>query len=356
VIAAPALGPTLGGYLVEYLNWRLVFYINIPVAILGVGMAIAMLPTFARQPTYRFDVLGFLTAAGGLVALLLAFSEGESWGWSSYGVVSLIAAGVLLLALFVVIELEVEHPLLNLDVFRCFPYVNSLAIMSIVQIGMFSTLFYIPVFLQLAMGLPALDAGMLVLPQALVMAVMAPLSGRIYDRIGPRWLVFTGLLISAYGTFLLTGLNPNVSRGQIILWTCVRAFGTGLSMMSVMASGTAALDPLLTSSGTAINNVVQRVSSALGLAVMSALVTTQQAQLAADRGALFQATDPRFARLGVLGLYQLSRAVNLDAVVNSYTNMFRVTSLITLLAAFGALTLRSGPVRRPAGASAAVMD
>ncbi len=106
IVCAPAIGPTLGGYLVEYVNWRLIFYINVPIGILGAVAAALVLPRFPRIAGRRFDVLGFVTVAGGLFALLLATSEGESWGWSSYRVLGLITYSVLSLALFVVIELE----------------------------------------------------------------------------------------------------------------------------------------------------------------------------------------------------------------------------------------------------------
>ncbi len=355
VIAAPALGPTLGGYLVEYVDWRLIFYINVPVAVIGVVLALWMLPKFAQLPTYRFDFLGFITVAVGMVCLLLAFSEGASWGWSSYPIIGLLVTGVLSLALFVIIELEVDHPLLDLSVFRTWPYLNSLLIISVQTIGMFATLFYIPVFLQSALGMGALDAGLVVLPQALMMGVMAPLSGRLYDRIGPRWLVFSGLLIAAYATHLMTGLNLNTTKEQIVLWTCIRSIGMGLGMMSVQASGIAALDPRLTNSGSAINNVVQRVSSALGLAALSAMVTMQQAQLLSDRNALIQASDPQAGHLGMVGLYQLYTGMNLEVLANAVTNMFQITTWITVLAAVLALTLRSGPAGA-AGPSVAALD
>ena len=122
IVFAPALGPALGGYLVEYLDWRLVFYINVPIGILGVVAALIALPKFSGSPSQRFDILGFLTAATAMVSLLLAFSEGRSWGWTSYSVLALIVGGVLSLALFVVIELEVDHPLLDLRVFRSRAY------------------------------------------------------------------------------------------------------------------------------------------------------------------------------------------------------------------------------------------
>ena len=117
IIFAPAIGPTLGGYLVEYVSWRFVFFINVPIAIVGVVAALVALPKFPAMRTERFDLWGFVTVATGLVALLLAFSEGHSWGWTSYRVLILIAGGALMLALFVVIEFEVDHPLLD---FGCF--------------------------------------------------------------------------------------------------------------------------------------------------------------------------------------------------------------------------------------------
>lgn len=356
VVAAPALGPTLGGYLVQFVDWRLIFYINVPIAVLGVALAVWMLPRFVQQPTYRFDYLGFVTVAGGLVALLLAFSEGGSWGWTSYPTLALIIGGALSLAAFVVIELEVEHPLLNLAVLRNWAYVNSLLIISVQTIGLFATLFYIPVFLQSALGMPALEAGLVVLPQALVMAVMAPLSGRLYDRIGPRWLVFSGLMIASFATHLMTGLTLNTTKGQIITWTCLRSIGVGLAMMSVTASGLSALEPRLTTSGTAINNVIQRVSSALGLAALSAMVTAQQAQFVADRNGLLTSATPGTGKLGLTGLYLVAREANLEVLATALTNMFQVTTWITVVAALLALSLRSGPDRPASGVGAAALD
>lgn len=343
VIAAPAIGPTLGGYLVEYVGWRLIFYINVPVAIAGVALAIAMLPRFAQQPTYRFDALGFVTVATGMVCLLLAFSEGSSWGWTSTPTLALILTAVISLALFVLIELEVEHPLLNLTVFQTWPYLNSLLVVSVLMVGMFATLFYIPTFLQQVLGLSALEAGLVVMPQALTMAVMAPLSGRLYDRFGPRWLVFSGLSIAAYATFLMTHLTLNTTTQDIIGWTCLRAVGMGLAMMSVQSSGMAALNPRLTSSGTAINNVVQRVASGLGLAALSALMVSQEAQLQADRYGLLQAGDPRLTGVGLPGLYQLAQTTTLEVVVSTFSNMFLITTWLTAAGAVLALFLRSGP-------------
>jgi EmrB/QacA subfamily drug resistance transporter len=340
IIFAPAIGPALGGYLVEYVNWRLVFYINVPIGIVGLLAAIIALPRFPGIKTERFDVLGFITAATGLVSLLLAFSEGSSWGWTSYRSLILIIGGVLVLALFVVIELEVDHPMLDLRVFRYRTYSFSLIVMSVMMTGMFATLFYIPLFLQSALGYGALQAGLLILPQALVMGFLTPISGRLYDKIGPRWLVFSGLLISSFGSYLLTGINPDVSKGEIVAWTCIRSVGVGLSMMAIMTGGISALPNELTTSGSAINTVAQRVSAALGLAALTVLATTQQAQLAADRiGEMPASLGTHLPFTELSAVYQ---RIHLDVFAQALSNVFLVTTATTLIAAFIGLGLRSG--------------
>lgn len=341
IIFAPAIGPALGGYLVEYISWRLVFYINVPIGIAGVIAAVMLLPKFPPHPTQRFDVWGFVTVATGLVSLLLAFSEGSSWGWTSYRVLILIALGVISLALFVTIELEVDHPLLDLRVFRYRTYTMSLIVMAVMMTGLFATLFYVPLFLQSALGYPALDAGLLILPQALVMGFLTPIAGRLYDKIGPRWLVFTGLLIAAYGSYLLSGISLDVTRGEIVLWMCIRSAGVGMSMMAVMTGGLSALPSTLTTSGSAINTVTQRVSAALGLAGLTVLATSQQAQMNAGRAALLG--QNQVDHLHFLQLYAIYNRTHLEVFAAALSDVFLLTAGTTALAAVLALTLRSGP-------------
>jgi EmrB/QacA subfamily drug resistance transporter len=345
IVFAPAIGPTLGGYLVEYVSWRLVFYINVPVAVLGLLAAAVALPKFTRAPTRPFDVWGFITVAMGLVALLLAFSEGASWGWSSYRVLILIVGGLLSLALFVTIELEVDHPLLNLEVFRSAAYTTSLIIMGVMMTGMFATLFYIPLFLQAGQGYQALDTGLLLLPQALVMAVLMPISGRLYDKIGPRWLVVSGLLVAAFGSYGLARINPDMTREEVVMWMCIRAAGVGMAMMSIMTGGLASLNPNLTNSGSAINTVVQRVSAALGLAALTAMATAQQAQLAQGRADLLEGTSGHAAHMPLLQFLGLYRRTQVSVLADSYANVFILTAAVTAAAALGALLLRSGPAQ-----------
>jgi predicted MFS family arabinose efflux permease len=282
--------------------------------------------------------------ATGLVALLLAFSEGQSWGWTSYRVLILMVGGLLLLALFVTIELEVDHPLLNLHVFHSAAYTTSLIIMGVMMTGMFATLFYIPLFLQAGQGYQALDTGLLLLPQALVMAFLMPISGRLYDKIGPRWLVCLGTARGRIRQLRLAGINPDMTREEVVLWMCIRAAGVGMAMMSIMTGGLASLNPQLTNSGSAINTVVQRVSAALGLAALTAMATAQQAQLAQGRADLLEGTS-QAAHLHFLQLFGLYRRTQVSVLADSYANVFLLTAAFTALAAVGALFLRSGPAK-----------
>jgi EmrB/QacA subfamily drug resistance transporter len=347
IIVAPAVGPTLGGYLVEYVDWRLIFLINVPIGVLGAIAAWLVLPRFATQPAGRFDVLGFAAIATGLSALLLALSEGQSWGWTSYPVVILITVGILCLALFVVIELEVDEPLLDIRVFRTWPYTNSLLVISMLSVGLFASLFYIPVYLQQAQGLGAFEAGLILMPQALVMAVFMPLAGRLYDRVGARWPAVIGLLIVTYATYLMQDLTVTTSQGYIIWLLCLRAVGMGLSMMPVMTGGLAAVPPQHVGSAGAFNNVVQRVSAALGLAVLTAFMTINQAQLSADRSVLVTADTPMQSlgpghtgeMLATMTVYQQTQT---QVYVSSLDNVMFLNTLMSLVAVGLALFLRSG--------------
>ena len=209
--------------------------------------------------------------------------------------------------------------------------------------GLFATLFYIPLFLQAGQGYQAFQTGLLILPQALVMALLTPISGRLYDKIGPRWLVVVGLGISAWGSFLLSGINPDMTKHEVIAWTCVRSAGVGMSMMSVMTGGISSLSTDLTTSGSAINTVAQRVSAALGLAGLTAMATIQQAQLSDGRGALLDGAHAAAARLSYVQMYGVYRQTQLAVLADSYSNVFLVTGVLTVVAAGGALFLRSGP-------------
>jgi EmrB/QacA subfamily drug resistance transporter len=336
IIVGPAVGPTLGGYLVEYVDWRLIFFINVPVGILGALATVALLPPIPPVLGRKLDVWGFLTIAPSLFALLLAGSKAPDWGWGSYRVLMLIVFGCLGIALFVVIELQVEHPLIDMRVFRTWLFTNSLLLIIVLMIGLYAVLFYLPLFMQESQGHTALHAGLVLLPEALTMAVTMPIAGKLYDRFGPRWPAVIGLSIAAYGGFLLCGIGPDMSTGDVILWTCVRAAGNGIAMMPIFTAGLASIPPEYVSSGSPANNIAQRASAAFGLAVMTALFTHKQADMMASMSALLPAHGgpPAVAAIAaqgqraMLGYYQ---AFELHVTGRAMSDTFLVAAWLTVL-------------------------
>jgi EmrB/QacA subfamily drug resistance transporter len=351
VVFAPAVGPSLGGYLVEYVDWRLIFFINVPIGILGAVAATLVLPSFPGRVGHRFDVLGFLTIASGLFALLLAVSEGESWGWTSYPVLGLLTYSVLSLALFVVIELEVADPLLDIRVFRYRAFAQAQLLVAMLMVVMFGVLFYIPQFLQVAQGWGAFDSGLALLPQAIVMGIMMPIAGRLYDRFGPRWPVVVGLSVAAVGAYLLHTITIDAPREHVIWLLAVQAFGMGLSMMPIMTGGIAAIPVAQSNIASAFTNVVRNVAGSLGVAVLTAILIRQQAGQLAARSALVPATTltPHLGPPGIpdwLGVYAVYHDTSLQVFVGAIDDLFLICSAVCVLGAVVALFLRSG--RAPA--------
>jgi EmrB/QacA subfamily drug resistance transporter len=350
VVFAPAVGPTLGGYLVEHADWRLIFFINVPIGMAGALLAVFLVPRFPTGQAGRFDRYGFITVATGLFALLLALSQGQQWGWTGYRVLILITVGVLSLALFVVIELHVEQPLIDVRVFKIWPFTNSLLLLTVLSVGLFAVLFYIPLFVQEGQGITPVRAGLMMLPEAIAMGAIMPVAGQLYDRFGARWPAAIGLLIAAYGTYLLCGINADVTLQDLVLWTWIRGVGNALAMMAIMTAGLDAVPARQVNEASAINNAVQRVSASLGLAVLTAIATAQQAQLMADRAALVPAPGPaapaalnELARYGFPGLFAHYQRTQLTVMASAYSDVFLVLAVVTAAGAILALTLKIPP-------------
>jgi MFS family permease len=233
-------------------------------------------------------------------------------------------------------------------------------LISLMSVALFSGLFYVSLLLQQAQRLGAFETGLVLLPSALATAVMMPISGRLYDRLGPRLPAVVGLTLVAVGTYLMADLRVETPREHIMWLLVLRGFGMGLAMMPIMTGGLAAVPPHLVSRAGAVNNVVQRTSAALGVAVLTAMMTSNQAQAMAGRAALIpgSATPPVVGPPGsppLLGLYGWYQQTDVRVFVVALDDVFLVTAVISLLGVLGALLLRSTPriTRGPADESSA---
>jgi EmrB/QacA subfamily drug resistance transporter len=237
-----ALGPTLGGILTEWLSWRWIFFVNLPVGIFGILWAQRVLSNKGESDSRQrgFDPLGAILASGALLALLLSLSEGSSWGWGSFGTIGLLAGFALLSVTFIMVELRVRQPMLDLKLFTIRSFSAGNTSLLIVFAALFAANFLLPFFLERGQGLSDLESGLLLTPLPLAILLTAPLSGALSDRIGTRIPSAAGLVVLAVGLLSLTRIEAGTSPWGLVWRLAVVGTGIGLfnspNQSSIMGS------------------------------------------------------------------------------------------------------------------------
>jgi len=224
------IGPSLGGWLTQSISWRAVFYINVPVGLLAFILSLVFVPAEkpAEANTERFDLSGAFLFSAGLVALLLGLNQGHAWGWTSPAILACAAAAVILLGGFLRMEMRTPSPMLDLSLFsqRVFSASTASAILN--YVCLYSVFFLMPFYLLQGRGLSPAQAGLLLTAQPIVMAIVAPISGALSDRIGSRLLSTLGMLVMSAGLFLLSTLKPDSANTAIVAGLAITGLGTGI--------------------------------------------------------------------------------------------------------------------------------
>ncbi|WP_081364135.1 DHA2 family efflux MFS transporter permease subunit [Neomoorella thermoacetica] len=360
LFVAPAIGPTLGGYLVEYVDWRWIFTINLPIGVLGVLLSLVLLPDFPAAEAGRLDIGGAVTAAVGLFTLLLAMSKGADWGWTSEATVFLFYTSAVSLGLFIYLELTCANPLLELRVFRYPAFTLANLMVVVTTIGLFGGIFYVPLFLQTVRGLGAMETGLLSMPGALASALMMPVTGRLYDRIGPRLMAVTGLVVLAITTYLFHFLDIVTPDRVIITWLILRSVSMSFASMPAQTAALAGLPPELVGQASAMTNIINRVSGSFGIAILTsilnhrtALHATQLAsQITADNPAvtaffqqvaLYLGSGSAATQVKSLGTTYLAGLVSQAAFIRGIDDIFVVMTGFALAGVLPAFFLQKGP-------------
>ncbi|WP_054697192.1 DHA2 family efflux MFS transporter permease subunit [Syntrophomonas palmitatica] len=282
MMLAPAIGPTLGGYLVDYLSWRFIFYVNVPVGILNLFMAKSRLKETPLIKGHSFDFVGIATSAIGFFSLLLAFSQGNRHGWTSPYIVFLFFVSVFFLTIFIYNELHHSEPVMDLRLFKNYVFSISIVVSSIISIGMFAVVFLMPLLLQSILGKSAVLTGLILLPAALASGIVMPLAGRIFDNYGARALVMGGLLCLVITTYMLHGFNDMTPVWVMIFWLVMRGFGMGFCFMPSTTAGMNTVPPHLVGRASALNNVIRQIASAFGIAMFTSILANRQTIYLAD--------------------------------------------------------------------------
>ena len=272
---APALGPVLGGWLVDNASWRWIFYVNVPVGLATLVFALLFLREHKEPDAGRFDVWGFLCSGGGLALVLYALSQAPAHGWTSTAVVVSGLAGVVLFGVLVVLELSRPDPILHLRLLGDRIFRSANLTMFMVYAMMLGVLFLLPLFLQELRGLSALESGLTTFPQALGMFLMVPLTGRLYSRAGPR-LMLTFALI---GIMVTSALFLMVDLGTSLWWIRAIMFLRGVSMsLAIVASQAAAfasIRPEEIGRASALFNTNRQVAASIGIATLATVLGAQ---------------------------------------------------------------------------------
>lgn len=221
-------GPAVGGWLASLLGWRVVFYINLPVGLAAIWLSLHFIPRDTNhQQSEQFDYPGALTFILGLGALLLGLNQGEEWGWLSLPIIGLLLCAALFLSLFIYIESHVSYPMLDLSLFKKLPFSLTAVSAIINYIGVYSCIFLMPYYLIQGRGFTPAQAGLILTAQPVVMAVIAPISGTLSDRIGTRLPAVFGMAVLSAGLYLLSHLTAQSSIGTMMLALAVVGLGTG---------------------------------------------------------------------------------------------------------------------------------
>jgi EmrB/QacA subfamily drug resistance transporter len=360
ILVAPVIGPTLGGYLVEYVDWRPIFTLNVPIGVLAVLAGLLILRETPRHEGTRFDFWGFLLSALAFSTAMLALERAPEDSWSDPYVVTLLFIAAAAFPCWIVVELAQDQPLLDLSVLKDRTFFVATLVTFVATIAMYSSLLLLPLFLQNVRGLGALETGLLLMPQALAAAVMMPISGRLLDRFGPKLVVIPGLLLLAFATWMLTALDIGTPDSTIRWILLLRGAAMGLMMMPVMTISMDTIPPPQISRASALSNVLRQLFGAFSTGIFATILLSReqfhQALLVQNVTStnvaavgLLNATQTAMLERGMslaaaqaAGLAALMKQVGVLATVQSFDDCFYLSTLISLCGLLPVLWLKRG--------------
>ncbi|MEJ8305224.1 DHA2 family efflux MFS transporter permease subunit [Saccharibacillus sacchari] len=290
IIVAPAIGPTLAGYTLEHYSWETMFYAMIPLAVLVIVLGFIFLRNVGERVNVKFDAISVILSTIGFGALLYGFSRAGSLGWSSSEVLIMIAVGVVGLVVFCWRQLKMTTPLLDLRAFKFNMFSLTIIISIAVTMIMYADMMLLPLYLQNARGYTAIESGLLLLPGALLMGLLMPVTGRLFDKYGAKWLTVIGMAIVIATTLGFINLTDNTSYMYLVLMSTARRVGMAFMMMPLQTAGLNQLPPRLNAHGTAISNTTRQVAGAIGTSLLVTIMSDRAKSHATEM--MQNGTDP----------------------------------------------------------------
>ncbi|GAA2728426.1 DHA2 family efflux MFS transporter permease subunit [Actinocorallia aurantiaca] len=279
MLLGPISGPILGGWLVDDVSWRWIFYINVPVGIISLFLAWRILDRDTPQPGEKLDLLGLLLLSPGLAALIYGLATGaEKGAFDSAEVIGFTAVGAVLVAGFVVRALSAEVPLIDLRLFKRRSVAAASGTMVLFGLAFFGAMFLMPMYYQLVRGESAFHTGLLLIPQGLGAMVTMPIGGKLTDKIGPGRVVLAGLVLIVGGMIgFTTQMDVDTSKAVLGVALFVMGLGMGLTMMPTMSAAMQSLSHDEVPRASTALNIIQQVAGSIGTAAISVILTTELA-------------------------------------------------------------------------------
>ncbi|MBV7507756.1 DHA2 family efflux MFS transporter permease subunit [Bacillus sp. sid0103] len=338
---APAIGPTLSGWIIEHYDWRMLFHFVTPIAILVVLLGFFLLKDKKDKVDIRLDFLSVVLSSIGFGGILYGFSSAGKEGWDSPQVYGTLAVGLISLVTFILRQLRQERPLLNFRIYKYPMFALSSAISMVVTMAMFSGMLLLPIYVQNIRGISPIDAGLMLLPGAILMAIMMPITGKLFDKFGGRALAIIGLAITVITSYLFSKLTLETTYPHLIILYTIRMFGFSMVNMPVTTNGLNQLPARFYPHGTAMNNTMSQVSGAIGTALLVTVMTTRAKTHATELIAAAKKAVPNpSVKITEAMQLKMQHDIQMKATLEGINDAFFVTVFIAGLALVLALFIK----------------
>ena len=314
---APAIGPTLSGWILEHYNWRMLFMFIAPISTVIFLIGFFLLKDKKEKVDIHLDALSVILSTLGFGGLLYGFSSAGNAGWGSPQVYLTLLLGVVSLTLFILRQSKLEAPMLSFDVFKFPMFSLASIIIMILNMAMFSGFLLLPIYAQSVRGITPMDTGLMLLPGALLNAFLSPVTGRLFDKYGGRSLAVIGLTITTVTTYMFSQLTFETSYSSLVILHALRMMGMSLTMMPVSTNGLNQLPTRFYPHGTAMNNTLNQVSGAIGTAVLITFMSIRTESAAA--GLLAGVVGQPSAEVGQrIAMQAMLEGINFTFLISTY--------------------------------------
>jgi DHA2 family multidrug resistance protein len=371
VMIGPAVGPTLGGWLTENYSWRWIFYVNIPIGIIGLFMVAQFVhdpPYLKNQKPMRIDYVGITLLAVGLATLQTLLEQGQSNDWfSSPFIVTFTVIAVVCLSLFVWWELRTDHPAVDLRLLKNVSFTSGTLIGGILGVSLFSGMFLLPLFMQTLMGFTAMQSGLALMPRTLAMMALMPVAGFLFNKMGARRMVSVGLAISAYAVWMMSRFTAETTMLGLVIPQVIQGVGFSLIFVSLSTAALSTVPRERMTNATGLYNLVRQLGGSFGIAIFATMLEKRMSALhthlieyANPYNPAFQerlqglqhyfmslGADARTAQQQALGM--IDNIVRQQAGVMAYEYLFALSALLLLFCLPLVFTLNNKVGRGHAG-------